>query len=54
MIVSAHAGHWFASLIYAAPVFVLIGYILVDRRRHPEDDDDFDEDLDETPGPAPG
>lgn len=36
MIVFAHAGHWFAGLAYAAPVFVLAGWLatvkLKDRR----------------------
>lgn len=27
MIVIAHAGHWLAGLAYAAPVFVLAGWL---------------------------
>lgn len=27
MIVFAHAGHWLASVAYAAPVFVLLGWM---------------------------
>jgi len=38
--VLAHAGHWLLSLVYAAPVFVLIGYIGLDRIRHRDEDDE--------------
>jgi hypothetical protein len=30
MLVFAHAGHWLASLIYAAPVLVLGGWLALD------------------------
>ena len=30
VLVLAHAGHWLASMIYAAPVFVLVGWLLLD------------------------
>jgi hypothetical protein len=36
-LVLAHAGHWLAGLMYAVPVFIVIGWIgitaLRDRRR---------------------
>ena len=42
MLVFAHAGHWLASLIYAAPVFVLGGWLWLDswkqRRRGGRDE----------------
>lgn len=38
---SAHAGHWAVSLVYAAPVLILAGVILVDMyKRRNEDPDD--------------
>ncbi len=37
----AHAGHWLASVAYAAPVVVLVGWLLVvrlkDNRRRREE-----------------
>jgi hypothetical protein len=33
VIVVAHAGHWLPQLLYLAPVVVLVGAILVSRRR---------------------
>jgi hypothetical protein len=30
VVVFAHAGHWLASLIYAAPVLVLGGWLALD------------------------
>ena len=41
MIVVAHAGHWLAGLAYAAPVFVLAGWLAVVKvkdRRNPRVD----------------
>lgn len=57
----AHAGHWLVSLLYLAPVVILVGALLVARARDGRPDDDeglddgvfaegaFDDDL----GPAP-
>ena len=42
----AHAGHWFAGLLYLAPVLIIVGFLGVqwwrDRNAGPEafDDDD--------------
>lgn len=43
MTVFAHAGHWIANVAYAAPVLVLLGWMIVvkvrdsrARRREPE------------------
>lgn len=60
----AHAGHWLVSLLYLAPVVILVGALLVararDQRLDDEDDDDrdgvftdgaFDDDLDRAPRP---
>ena len=33
MLVFAHAGHWLVQLIYLVPLMVLVGVILVGRRR---------------------
>ena len=33
MLVLAHAGHWLVQLIYLVPLVVLVGVILVGRRR---------------------
>jgi hypothetical protein len=33
VLVFAHAGHWLASLIYAAPVLVLGGWLFIDSWR---------------------
>ncbi|PTL56400.1 hypothetical protein [Paraconexibacter algicola] len=50
----AHAGHWLVSLLYLAPVVILVGALMVARARDEgfEDDDDpvfadgaFDDDL---------
>jgi len=30
----AHAGHWAVNLLYIAPLVVVVGAILRDRRRH--------------------
>jgi hypothetical protein len=45
MIVLAHAGHWLVGIVYAVPVFVLVGYIGLDRLRHGGEDDDLEEDV---------
>ncbi len=39
MFVLAHFGHWYVSLIYAAPVLVLGGLIAWDKFRHRDDDE---------------
>lgn len=49
MTVFAHAGHWLVSLVYAAPVVVLIVYIGIDRLRNPETDEDEDGEAPPTP-----
>ncbi|WP_158276823.1 hypothetical protein [Paraconexibacter algicola] len=49
MFVLAHAGDWLLSMIYMAPVVILVGALLVARRRDPGDElrewEDEDEDL---------
>jgi hypothetical protein len=41
--IPAHAGHWAAGLIYAAPVFILGGVLLVDWYRHKDEEDEKDD-----------
>jgi hypothetical protein len=45
-LILAHAGHWFAGLLYLAPVVIVVGALgfqsIKDRRRG-------DEDVDQTP-----
>jgi hypothetical protein len=38
--IPAHAGHWAAGLIYAAPVFILAGVLLLDWYKHRSEEDD--------------
>jgi hypothetical protein len=49
MFVLAHAGDWLLSMIYMAPVVILVGALLVARRRDPGDElrewEDEDDDL---------
>jgi hypothetical protein len=35
MLVFAHAGHWYHSLLYLAPLIVLVGLALAGRLRDP-------------------
>ncbi len=42
----AHAGHWLVSLLYLAPVVILVGALLVARARDNRLGDE-DEDLDD-------
>jgi hypothetical protein len=45
----AHAGHWFAGLLYLAPVLIVVGFLGVqwwrDRNAEPGAYDDEEEDL---------
>jgi hypothetical protein len=34
----AHAGHWLVNLLYAVPLFVVVGAILRDRMRERRED----------------
>lgn len=46
----AHAGHWIANFLYAAPVLVLVGALVIQRLRdrrdgpRPEHEDSYDDD----------
>ncbi len=48
-LILAHAGHWFAGLLYLAPVVIVVGALgyqsIKDRRRG----DDEDAEVDQTP-----
>ena len=35
----AHAGHWLINLLYVAPLVVVVGAILRDRRKHRDDEE---------------
>jgi hypothetical protein len=43
-LILAHAGHWFAGLLYLAPVLIVVGALLFqswkDKRRGEDDEDD--------------
>ncbi len=42
----AHAGHWAISLLYLAPVVILVGALALARRRDRQfDDDDLEGDV---------
>lgn len=49
VLIEAHAGHWFAGLLYLAPVLIVVGALLwqshKDKKLGPDEDesDDFDE-----------
>ena len=43
MTVPAHAGHWALQLVYALPVLLVIGFIVVDRIRRRGEEDEPDE-----------
>jgi len=32
-LILAHAGHWFLSLLYVAPVAIIVGVLMVQSRR---------------------
>lgn len=42
-LILAHAGHWFAGLLYLAPVLIVVGALVLqswkDRRLGPDEDD---------------
>jgi len=38
--VFAHAGHWTVSLLYVAPVIIIIAWLYVQSRRNRRGDDD--------------
>lgn len=63
MVPLAHAGHWAVSLLYVAPVVILVGALVITRARDrrigtPDDPDDdgvfadgvWDDDLDRPAG----
>lgn len=43
-LILAHAGHWFAGLLYLAPVLIVVGALLYqswkDKKLGPEDEDE--------------
>jgi hypothetical protein len=45
-LILAHAGHWFAGLLYLAPVVIVVGALgyqsIKDRRRGEDDDADVE------------
>ena len=44
MIVVAHAGHWLLQVLYAFPVLLIVGFIVVDRiKRRGEPDEEPDD-----------
>jgi hypothetical protein len=47
-LILAHAGHWFAGLLYLAPVLIVVGALLYqswkDKREGPDEDDDREPD----------
>jgi 4-hydroxybenzoate polyprenyltransferase len=48
-LILAHAGHWFAGLLYLAPVVIVVGALLYqswkDKREGPDDDADAEPDI---------
>jgi hypothetical protein len=44
MTVLAHFGHWYISMLYLAPVLIVVGALSIqtrrERRRAPDEDDD--------------
>jgi 4-hydroxybenzoate polyprenyltransferase len=48
-LILAHAGHWFAGLLYLAPVVIVVGALLYqswkDKREGPDDDGDPEPDI---------
>jgi hypothetical protein len=55
-VILAHAGHWFAGLLYLAPVLIVVGALFYqswkDRRRGPEEEGaDVDVDVDAPDAP---
>jgi hypothetical protein len=45
MTVLAHAGHWFISLLYVAPVLIVVGALAIQSRRERDREDDEDDDV---------
>jgi 4-hydroxybenzoate polyprenyltransferase len=52
VLILAHAGHWFAGLLYLAPVIIVVGALWrqswKDKRRGEDEDDDADDDVPRT------
>ena len=48
-LIHAHAGHWFAGLLYLAPVLIVVGALLYqswkDKREGPDEDSDGEPDI---------
>jgi hypothetical protein len=44
VLIQAHAGHWFAGLLYLAPVLIVVGALLWQSHKDKKLGDDEDED----------
>jgi hypothetical protein len=54
-LILAHAGHWFAGLLYLAPVLIVVGALgyqsWKDKRLGDDEDEGAGPDVDQTPDP---
>jgi hypothetical protein len=49
VVILAHAGHWFAGLLYLAPVLIVVGALGYQSWKDKRLGDDEDVDVDQTP-----